>query len=257
LRSFHVIRSRYPGSRAGLGCDWPVRITADWDRLVGAVPRAKCSLLLVPQLRSLNLQCGLSNLKASHPHHPVVLVTLWDLDNARYLKNLYVDEVIWYHEIEQSLRNTIERVCARNPNYVRSLYHLLQKAETLPERLRDALAHVCLPERPTHSVNQLAIAVGSNRATLWNQWRRVLGFSSPLRLEDFLHWILLLRAIEQKTPDRPWSAISRDIGVHAHTLGRYAKQLTGRTLPELSAAEAQSFHIFRERVLTLLLRTID
>lgn len=253
LALFSCDPEQIPRIRAALGWRRPVMITANWDRLISAVPHAECSILLVPQLRPFLLRCGLSKLRRdSHPHCPVVLVTIWDPNNARNLKDLHVEEVIWYREIEHSLRSAVERLCAANRSYITSLHQSLQKAQTLPESLRDALAHACLPERAIRSVNQLAIAVGFSRSTLWQQWKKVLGSSSPLRLEDFLHWILLLRAIERKTPDRSWGTISNDIGVHAHTLGRYAKQLTGRTLPELSAAGADLNDLFRERVLTVL-----
>lgn len=239
--------------RAALAWDGPVMVTTDWDRLARIIPLAQCSVILVPQLHSYEGGRNLSGLRARYPHHPIILVTDWDRENARRLKDISVDDVIWHREIEQSLRKTVEQVCAHTPNYARRLSLMFQEAENLPRALRDALGYACRSDRPVRSIKQIAIGVGSNRATLWHQWRRVVGFSSSLRLEDVLHWILLLRAIERKTPDRPWSAVARDMGVHPHTLGRYAKQFTGGTLPQLSNTQQSLVESFHERVLVLLL----
>lgn len=253
LALFSCDPKQIPRLRAALDWDGPVMVTTDWDRLARVIPLAQCSVVLVPQLHSYEGLRKLSELRARNPHHPIVLVTHWDQENARRLKDISVDEVIWCREVEQSLRKTIEQVCAHSPNHARRLSLTFQEAENLPRALRDALAYACRSERPVRSIKQIAIGVGSNRATLWHQWRRVIGFSSSLRLEDVLHWILLLRAMERKTPDRPWSAVARDMGVHAHTLGRYARQLTGSPLPQLSTNQQSLVEFFHQRVLVFLL----
>lgn len=225
----------------------------DWDHLEHAIPAAKCSVVHVDQLDSNSALPKLSALKVRHPRHPVVLVTRWEFENARPLKDVSVEEVIWFWEIEQGLRPAVERICVREPNYVRRLAAPLQEAEHLPATLREALAYACRGERPVHSINKLAAAVGRNRRSLWYQWTRAVGFSSSLRLQDFLHWILLLRALERKTPERTWAAVAEELGLCAHTLWRHAKDLTGYTLPELAGAEEEIRRLFRERVLDFLL----
>jgi len=127
------------------------------------------------------------------------------------------------------------------------------EAKHLLTTLREALAYACRSERPVHSINELAAAVNRNRRSLWHQWTQAVGSSPPLRLQDFLHWILLLRALGRKSPERTWAAVAEDLGLHAHTLWRYAKDLTGRTLPALTGAEEEIQRLFRERVLEFLL----
>ena len=111
----------------------------------------------------------------------------------------------------------------------------LRQAGHLPPRLRQALALACENERPICTVGRLASLSGCDRRTLWNQWRTAVGREAPVRLEDFLHWQLLLRAVTLKEPALAWADVADRLGVHPHTVARLARQLTGRSLRELSA----------------------
>ena len=130
----------------------------------------------------------------------------------------------------------------------------LRAAEHVPQKLREALALACEGERPIRTVERLACAVGCDRRTLWNQWKQVVGRDEPLRLQDFLHWVLLLRAMSGKTAGRSWADVADDVGVHPHTLGRLARQLAGRTLRDLAAGgHAPVARRFEDEVLPVLL----
>ncbi|HEX8693921.1 MAG TPA: hypothetical protein VF746_15975 [Longimicrobium sp.] len=128
---------------------------------------------------------------------------------------------------------------SRSPESARSaraaLAAALRQAGHLPPRLRQALALACENERPICTVGRLASLSGCDRRTLWNQWRTAVGREAPVRLEDFLHWQLLLRATALKEPALAWADVADRLGVHPHTVARLARQLTGRTLRELSA----------------------
>lgn len=230
-----------------------------WDQLERAGAAARCSVVCIDWLHTNPVFSRLSAFKARHPQHPVILVTYWDPENARHLKNITVEEVVWYREVERELATAVQRTCTRDFNYVRCLALPFEEAEQLPATLRKALAYACRSERPVCSVKQLAGAVGGNRSTLWHQWNKAVS-PSPLRLQDFLHWILLLRALGRKSPERTWAAVAEEVGVHPHTLGRFAKQLTGRTLPDLApGGQMELARLFRERVLESLLeeRALD
>jgi hypothetical protein len=84
------------------------------------------------------------------------------------------------------------------------------------------------------TVERLATAVRCDRRTLWAHWRKSFGDATELRLQDFLHWLLLLRALRHKRAGTAWSRIADDIGVHPHTLSRLARQLTGHSLRGLA-----------------------
>ncbi|HEX2209973.1 MAG TPA: hypothetical protein VHG93_20020 [Longimicrobium sp.] len=245
-----------PRLKSALPGDEAVVLAQEWKEIECTAPRSLCSVVMIEWLRGSDAFPRLSAFKHRNPAHPVVLVTRWDPDNARQLKDVRVEEVVWNREIEQELATAVHRVCTHHANVVRCLAVPFEQAEHLPAALRTALAYACRSDVPVRSVKQLAAAVGSNRRTLWYQWCKALGGASDLRLQDFLHWTLLLRAVGRKTPDRTWTAVAEDVGVHAHTLGRFARQLAGRTLSELaSEGVPQVVQRFRGRVMELLLRS--
>jgi transposase-like protein len=242
-----------PKLRAALPPEQEVLLAEDWGQMERASSDAQCSIIHIDRLHTSPTLPQLSAFKDRHPGHPVTLVTRWDPENARCLKDLFVEEVVWFREVEQSLKPAVQRACAAQPNYVRCLAVPFERAERLPSALRAALAHACRSERPVCSVNELATAVGVNRRTLWRQWRKAVASSSALRLQDFLHWLLLLRVTGRKTPDRTWADVAEEVGVHPHTLWRLSKQLAGRTLPEIAADQTVVTQLFREQVLEFLL----
>jgi hypothetical protein len=240
--------------RAALPDEQPVVLTEEFRQVEYTAPTSHCAVVLIEWLRSSPAFPRLSAFKTRHPQLPVVLVTRWDPENARQLKDVRVEEVVWYREIEQELPTAVHRVCVHEINGLRCMARPFEEAEHLPAALRTALAHACRSEVPVASVNELAAAVGSNRRTLWYQWRKAVGPSSRLRLQDFVHWTLLLRALGRKTPDRTWAAVAEDVGVHAHTLWRFARQLAGRTLPELAGeGQPELARRFREGVIAFIL----
>lgn len=241
-----------PRLRSAIPTQRQVVAVENWGQLVRAIPAAQCSVIHVDHLESDTSLPRLSALKDRHPEHPVVLVTRWEVENARHLKDVSVEEVIWLLEVEQGLRPAIERACAREPNYVHCLALLFEQAENLPAGLREALGHACRSERPIHSVNALAASVKLNRRSLWHQWNRSVDPSAGLRMQDFLHWILLLRALGRKTPDRSWAAVAEWLEISPQTLWRYARDLTGRTLPALERSEDEVVCLFRSRVVEFL-----
>jgi len=129
-----------------------------------------------------------------------------------------------------------------------------RRSAHLPPRLREALALACDDRRAIRTVEKLAAAAGCDRRTLWTHWKQSVGRNSRLRLQDFLHWVLLLRAAQRKTASRPWSEVAEEIGIHPHTLGRLARQLTGSSLRELSPrAHVTLAQTFETRILPQVL----
>jgi hypothetical protein len=69
-------------------------------------------------------------------------------------------------------------------------------------------------------------------------------------VQDFLHWVLLMRALGGKTRDRPWASVAEEVGMHPDSLGRLARQLTGFSLRDLdSGRQATVADLFHTRVL--------
>jgi hypothetical protein len=122
---------------------------------------------------------------------------------------------------------------SRNGAIPSGLSGSLRRAAHMPGRLREALA-LAAEDAQIRTVERLAMAVRCDRRTLWAHWRKTFGRSSELRLQDFLHWLLLLRALRHKRSGTAWSRIADDMGVHPHTLSRLARQLTGQPLRSLA-----------------------
>jgi hypothetical protein len=130
----------------------------------------------------------------------------------------------------------------------------LHQASHLPRRLRQALVLACDGARTIRTVEKLASSVGCDRRTLWTYWKQSAGRNGELRLQDFLHWVLLLRAAQRKAHLRSWGEAAEEIGIHPHTLGRLVRQLTGRSLRSLSGqAHATLLRTFETRVLVQVL----
>jgi hypothetical protein len=130
----------------------------------------------------------------------------------------------------------------------------LRQSPHLPPRLREALALACDERRFIRTVEKLAAAAGCDRRTLWTHWKASVGADADLRLQDFLHWLLLLRAAHRKSPALAWADVADEIGIHAHTLSRLARQLTGLSLRELAAAgHAALARRFEDEVVSVVL----
>jgi hypothetical protein len=226
-------------------------LVTDWTELERNRPRATCTLVAIEWLTTDPVVPRLSSFKTRHPNHPVVLVTRWDPENARHLKDVRVEEVVWFREVDRDLTPAVQRACRHDFHALRCLALPFELATHLPATLRKALAHACRSERAVGSVKHLAAAVGVDRRTLWHQWSKAVCPSSSLRLQDFLHWLLLLRAVGHKVPGQSWASVARELRVHPHTLGRLAKQLTGGTLSGLGDGGDVAL-LFRERVLDFL-----
>jgi AraC-like DNA-binding protein len=132
----------------------------------------------------------------------------------------------------------------------------LRQAPHLPPRLREALALACDERRGIRTVERLASSAGCDRRTLWTHWKSVVGGDGELRLQDFVHWLLLLRAVHRKTAELAWADVADEIGIHPHTLSRLSRQLTGCSLRDLAAGGHGALaRRFEAEVLSVVLRT--
>ncbi|HEX8429959.1 MAG TPA: hypothetical protein VF625_01685 [Longimicrobium sp.] len=240
--------------QAALLAEQEVVWMTDWKEMVSNGSAYPCLVVHVEWLPGDPVAAGLGAFRARYPQHRMILVTRWEAENARSLKHVAVDEVVWLREITQQLAPAVSRVCAGRSNPVRCLARPLADAAHLPVALRAALAYACESDRPVSSVQRLASVVDVDRRTLWSQWNRVPGKRAGVRLQDVLHWVLLVRALGRKTPDRRWTEVAAEIGVHPHTLGRFARRYTGRTLPRLARERDLLGELFRSRVFDGILR---
>lgn len=209
-------------SRAAVADEWPA-----FER---AALAAECSVVLFLWLGTPELH-RLVAFKTRNPLHPVILVTRGDRDNARQLKAVQVEEVIWLEEIDRELHGAVGRTCVLS--HQRSFCEAMGDADYLPGCLGHALALACGAEPPLRTVQKLAKVAGCDRRILWQQWKEAMD-GNPLRLQDVLHWFLLLRAAGIKRPGHPWSLVAEGLGMHPQTLGRLSRQLAGLSLTDLA-----------------------
>ncbi|MET0397037.1 MAG: hypothetical protein ABW277_09465 [Longimicrobiaceae bacterium] len=219
--------------RAALPAGEQVLAAWDWRGFERAAPAAECSVVAAERLADEPARSRLAAFKLRHPLHPVVLVTRRDADNVRHLTWLRVEEVVWPDEVDARLGTAVTR--ARTSGLLHRLAAAFEGSPDLAVPLRTALACSCRVVPPVHSVARLAQMAGCDRRTLWRYWRMASHGSRALRLEDILHWLLLLRGVSSKVPGHGWTTVASELGVHEHTLGRLAHHLTGRTLRELAA----------------------
>jgi hypothetical protein len=230
--------------------------TDDWQQFEREAATADCAVIVLEWLHDDAAFKRLSTFKHRLPLHPLILVTRRDADNVRRVKDVFIEEVIWLEDMNKMLRAAIQS--ARGRGLLYRLMSVFEKADRLPPHVRRALAYACKSEPPVTSVAELARATGCDRRTLWRHWHHQFAPPTPLRLEDLLHWLLLLRSMNRKAPGMSWSDVAAQLSVHEHTLGRLSKQLSGRTLTELTAGgQPHLLTLFTRQVLHPLLGAGD
>jgi hypothetical protein len=154
------------------------------------------------------------------------------------------------------LSRPARRPIAPSPALPLGIVAALRQSPHLPPRLGEALALACDEQRGIRTVDRLAAAAGCDRRTLWTHWRQALGLDAELRLQDFVHWLLVLRATHRKAAGVSWAGAAHEVGIHPHTLSRLARQLTGCSLRDLEAEGHAALALrFEAEVLSVVLRT--
>jgi AraC-like DNA-binding protein len=174
---------------------------------------------------------ALASLQRRLPYHPLVLAVDRDPENLRRLSPLRVAEMIWTEEVDRQLWPTLRR--ARTGAALRRLARQLEDADWIPARLRQALAAACRATSPVRTMPELAALVGRDRRTIWRLWQSTFGPESPLRLQDFLDWILLVHAAAHRSTGLRWSTVAQELRVHEHTIARIARRLAGINLRQV------------------------
>jgi hypothetical protein len=108
------------------------------------------------------------------------------------------------------------------------------ETDHLPPTLKTAMATASAAPRPFRSVQGLCASIGRNRTTLWHHWTKFLG-AQQIRLQDYLDWILILRALELKSPDVSWNAVAAQLRISPFTLRRALLRLLSRRAGEVTA----------------------
>lgn len=202
-------------------------LTADWTRFERRAALSDCAVVVADDLGDVVER--LVAFRRRLPFHPIVLVTHNRGGNLPLIARLSVDELVWSSEACRELPRAVRRARAAGP--LEQLARELEGAAHLGPQLRAALVHACRSPDFVPDVAGLVRPARCHRSTLNLQWRAATR-GADLRLQDFLGWIVLVRAVERRTPGRKWSAIADELRVHPHTLHRTAARLLGHPLRE-------------------------
>jgi hypothetical protein len=89
------------------------------------------------------------------------------------------------------------------------------------------------------TVNEISVALGVGRSTLWKAWRDSTGQRG--RFEDLVDWLLLVKAMAAHAEAGGWLHAASRVAVHEHTLMRIARRLVGVSLLDLTRTAGTLF----------------
>lgn len=207
--------------RALLAAGFNVLACHQRSEVVDAYRRGSYAVLQTDALRLGSVSALLAR-ELPGGESPVVMVTGRTLGNMRALASLNTSAIVYYDEVKTSLVSTIERI--QSAAYLREVEIRLRAAQVLAPQLRAALCHACQSPDPIISVTSLARRVCCDRSTLYRGWGR-LWTDGEVTLDQFLDWVLLLRAIPRKRAGQTWGSVALGLSVSERTLSRTMQRI--------------------------------
>lgn len=227
----------------------------DWRQCELAIgsSRTSCLAYVQPSLDAGVALAHIARIRERHPHCPVVVVTDPDVDTIRLLCSLGVDEIVWVHEAAYELIPAVRRASSRH--VLHSVAATVRSLPGLAPLLRDALLYVATSQEVVSSIKQVAVLMRCSRGTLWHHWTRAARADAPMRLEDYLDWMILIRAVVCKQSGATWGAVARRLGVREQTLARTFRRLAGeKPSPVTSAVSKQVAVQFHQQLIATFSR---
>lgn len=186
----------------------------------------------------------------------LVLVTERNAERLRLLAGVRLDAIVWFEAVATELPIAIARI--NREQFFLEISDLILRSENLSPLMRSVLARAARQPYPVRSVQRLAALADRTPAALWHHWHLEVRGETALRLEDFLDWLILLRAIQHKLPGRDWSVTAEAVGVDPRTIRRIAHRLTGSTLHRIEMDGFSALTVLcRDHVLRSLISTAD
>jgi len=226
-----------------------------WPPAMTLGSQVDCALVAVPPRAAFDATEAIHTLREEHPALPIVCAADAG-ERGGIVRAGGAHEVIRYADTAAVVAAAIQAACTAA--LLERAAALLHSADGMPPALRYALVHLCAADPPPRAVAELAAAVPVHRRTLWYQWRQYVR-DVPLRLEDVVTWVLLLRASILRLRGSSWTEAAAALGIHRHTVARAGKRLAGIRLPraasDLTRAHAATLRrAFLSKVLKPLLR---
>lgn len=240
----NAIQQHLPSSRAEY---------IDWHAFRRATPGVEIAIVGLSALTERAAD-RIEKLRKGYVGLSVILVTDDSPANHMRMARVSVDALVWTSAVAVDLPTAISEGRARG--LLRKVANAVDAASVgMPALTRRAFDIICNSDVPIFTVSSLALEADSTRSTLNRQWRSAVRESAGLRLQDFLHWHLLLRAVAHHGSPFDSTAAARRLGMGRKTLERQAMHLTGYPIEALAAAgHDRVIALFRDRVLRLLLK---
>ncbi|NNM05018.1 MAG: hypothetical protein HKO65_07925 [Gemmatimonadetes bacterium] len=168
---------------------------------------------------------------------PILLLTVPEPDNMRFLCHLPVEDLAWASE-------PVEEVLARGLRLVRGTERR-RVAECL---LRSCSDHATVERivrklffdpKPPSQVQDLANACFLSRRSLARKWRAAWPDAAPISLKALVNWALALRARELSQSGLASLEAAKALGIHKRTLERTVGRLAGLTWGRWSTSEGE------------------
>lgn len=175
-----------------------------WEAFAVAAPASLCAIVCIEHLGPSGKYAELCGLKRMNPLLPIVLVTARTAENARWLKDGNVEEVVWSVELDVDLSPAVVAAVARS--WRERAARAVEGAGHLSPRLRRAIAEAFRRPKPPRTVASLARLAGCDRRTLWQDWRQA---GVPLTLQYLIEWRLLVAAPSTSVRARSGTALQR------------------------------------------------
>jgi hypothetical protein len=226
--------------------------TACWDTFQRSAACRDSLVAVLPGDVTTDQVRRLAMLQREHPDHPLVLAVDPNAENLRRLSRLEVAEMIWLEELNRKLWPALRQ--ARTDGALHRFARRFEEADWITARLRKALAAGCRSVPPPCNVAQLAALVRRDRRTLWRIWQDTFGPTPPLRLQNFVQWLLLIRAATLRSTGLRWTVVAHDMSIHEDTIARMAKKLAGMDLRQVAAGgPVEVTRHFEQKVVARLL----
>jgi hypothetical protein len=208
----------------------------NWTDLEQRVNVTSACVLGVVDLADASTRERIRHLRKRFVWTPLILVTSLNAANARWLKDIDVDDIVWCDCVNQALGPAVEAAAARP--VVTSIAGWIEAHPLLDRRLKTALVAACLAEPPLRWIKRdVARAAHTSVSTLESLWRSVYGSNEAHSLRRFLLWMRLLWAIERAQQGAKVAAIAHDLGVDTRTVSRTATLLTGKSFGALKSED--------------------
>lgn len=167
---------------------------------------------------------------------PFLVSTSRSFDNAKQLRWIASDDVLWADELQRQLVPAASR--AIELSWSQRVLTALCRADWLSPRLRLVFTEAVVAPEALPTVRLAARHVGCHRRTLWREWRRSISPASSPHLEDCLDWLILIRARSGYARSRTWAGAAHALHADLRALQRRAKRLTGHSLGFLASQSA-------------------